>query len=215
MLITLGIIGVVAAMTMPALIANYQKKQTVVKLKRFYSIMDQAILRWQQDEGLEPENIIFSSDMIGSGENLQKWFNKTIGQYVQTISQKTQNKMFSAALSDGSGFDAYTSGTNTTFIFYCIDYKYCKVPQDASAADGNFDGKRSFLFTIEYGKLYASLPHQQTYSRQTLLDACKYGNTDDPDVSSYGRRHACTRLIQFDGWEISKDYPWDQTMLEN
>ena len=30
-LITLGIIGVVAAMTIPTLITNYQKKQTVTK----------------------------------------------------------------------------------------------------------------------------------------------------------------------------------------
>lgn len=33
-LITLGIIGVVAAMTLPTLIANYQKRQTVVQLKK-------------------------------------------------------------------------------------------------------------------------------------------------------------------------------------
>ena len=46
-LITLGIIGVVAALTMPSLIQNYQKKQTAVRLKRFYSIMTQTILCWQ------------------------------------------------------------------------------------------------------------------------------------------------------------------------
>ena len=71
-LITLGIIGVVAAMTMPSLIQNYQKKQTAVKLERFYSIMSQAVLRWQQDEGLVPEDIRFSSDMIRNGANTQK-----------------------------------------------------------------------------------------------------------------------------------------------
>lgn len=42
-LITLGIIGVVAAMTMPALISSYKEKQTVVALKKFYSILEQAI----------------------------------------------------------------------------------------------------------------------------------------------------------------------------
>ena len=35
-LITLGIIGVVAAMTMPSLIANYKKKQAVTQLKATY-----------------------------------------------------------------------------------------------------------------------------------------------------------------------------------
>ena len=32
-LITLGIIGVVAALTIPTLISKYQEKQTIVKLK--------------------------------------------------------------------------------------------------------------------------------------------------------------------------------------
>ena len=36
-LITLGIIGVLAAMTMPALIQNHREKVTVTKLKKFYS----------------------------------------------------------------------------------------------------------------------------------------------------------------------------------
>ena len=42
-LITLGIIGIVAAMTMPALIAKYQKQQTISQLKKAYSEINQAI----------------------------------------------------------------------------------------------------------------------------------------------------------------------------
>ena len=34
-LITLGIIGVVAAMTMPSLIQNYKERETVSKVKKF------------------------------------------------------------------------------------------------------------------------------------------------------------------------------------
>lgn len=52
-------------------------------------------------------------------------------------------------------------------------------------------------------------------NREEVLNACKYGNTDDPNVSSKGRRHYCARLIQIDGWEIKDDYPWGQIMLEN
>ena len=43
-LITLGIIGVVAAITMPTLINNYKEKVTVNKVKKFYSMMSQAYL---------------------------------------------------------------------------------------------------------------------------------------------------------------------------
>ena len=50
-LITLGVIGVVAAMTMPIIVGNYQKKQIVVKLKQAYSILNQATNLSQVDNG--------------------------------------------------------------------------------------------------------------------------------------------------------------------
>ena len=41
-LITLGIIGVVAAMTMPTLINNINNKQNIAALKKAYSLISQA-----------------------------------------------------------------------------------------------------------------------------------------------------------------------------
>ncbi len=42
-LITLGIIGIVAAMTMPVLIGKYQKHVTVTRLQKVYSVLSQAV----------------------------------------------------------------------------------------------------------------------------------------------------------------------------
>ena len=42
-LITLGIIGVVAAMTIPTLINDYEKKETVTALQKMYSTINQAV----------------------------------------------------------------------------------------------------------------------------------------------------------------------------
>ena len=42
-LITLGIIGVVAAMTIPSLIQSYKEKATVTAVKQSYSIFAQAL----------------------------------------------------------------------------------------------------------------------------------------------------------------------------
>ena len=50
-LITLGIIGIVAALTIPTLITNYQKKQTASKLKQTYSIISQALTMAQAEHG--------------------------------------------------------------------------------------------------------------------------------------------------------------------
>lgn len=50
-LITLGIIGVVAALTLPTLIQKQQEKATVTALKKFYSSFSQAYMRAIQENG--------------------------------------------------------------------------------------------------------------------------------------------------------------------
>ena len=50
-LITLGIIGIVAAMTMPSLIANHKQKELETGLKKAYSVLQQALLRMSVDRG--------------------------------------------------------------------------------------------------------------------------------------------------------------------
>lgn len=50
-LITLGIIGVVAALTIPNLLAHYQKQQTVIKLKKIYSNLQQSIRMATEEYG--------------------------------------------------------------------------------------------------------------------------------------------------------------------
>ena len=50
-LITLGIIGVVAAITMPSLIQKHQEQVTVSKVKKFYSVMNNALTLAITDNG--------------------------------------------------------------------------------------------------------------------------------------------------------------------
>lgn len=50
-LITLGIIGVVAALTMPSIIARQNEKATVARLKKVYSVLNQAYLRAKEEYG--------------------------------------------------------------------------------------------------------------------------------------------------------------------
>ena len=50
-LITLGIIGVVAAMTMPSLIQKYQEQKRVTQLKRTMSVLQNAFLMAKNDYG--------------------------------------------------------------------------------------------------------------------------------------------------------------------
>ena len=50
-LITLGVIGIVAAMTIPTLINNYQKKQYATQMEKAYSIASQALQNLMVDNG--------------------------------------------------------------------------------------------------------------------------------------------------------------------
>ena len=55
-LITLGIIGVVAAMTMPSLIQNYQEKATVTRVKKVYNVLSTALQSAYFENGKYNEN---------------------------------------------------------------------------------------------------------------------------------------------------------------
>lgn len=48
-LITLGIIGIVAAMTIPNIVGNYKKKVIETRLQRFYSVANNALLASQAE----------------------------------------------------------------------------------------------------------------------------------------------------------------------
>lgn len=50
-LVTLGVIGVVAALILPNLIENHREKVVVTQLKEFYSIFQQALLLSKNDNG--------------------------------------------------------------------------------------------------------------------------------------------------------------------
>ena len=50
-LITLGVIGVVAALTLPTLIANYKKQVIISKLNKVYSTINQAYIFAKSDNG--------------------------------------------------------------------------------------------------------------------------------------------------------------------
>ena len=197
-LITLGIIGIVVAMTMPALIAEHQKKIAAVRLEKFYSVMSQAVLRWQNDDAIEPNNFTFDSSAIKNGEYLLNWYNTTIGKYIQSNSVNKEGEQYiKVALNDGSGFVAYIQFENLINIFYCVDYKYC--------APESYDGRRTFLFSLNNGRFVTSQDSSvyNNMSRDELLEECK-----TPYTTLNSKRHACTRLIQVDGWRIAKDYPW-------
>lgn len=120
-LVTLGIIGVVAALTMPALIANYKKSEYSARLKKFNSTMQQAILMYNTDSGEipgtwgEPEN---------NSEAIEEYWQKHFASYFQNVVklEKARNEYtswrngFIVYFGDGTKLGLSKGGT--------IDLKY-------------------------------------------------------------------------------------------
>lgn len=77
-LITLVIIGVIAAMTIPVLQANYTESERVSKVKKNYSILSNAISRVKIDGS---DDIL---DISGNGSytELQQWFDDSLKPYL-------------------------------------------------------------------------------------------------------------------------------------
>ena len=113
-LITLGIIGVVAAMTLPTLIQNHNKKVVETRLMKFYSTMNQAIQLAEVDYG-ERETWYAKYDDLDTdikgrpvtGKSYrEKWFNKYLAPYMKIVATNydiagDENPVFIFA--DGSG----------------------------------------------------------------------------------------------------------------
>ena len=197
-LITLVIVGVVAGMTIPTVIQNVHKKQVGVKLKKFYSVMSQALMRYYIDQGVDANSFEINEDAVGNDEKSLEWFNNTLGKYIVSIRQTKNvgsNIHYAVAFNDGSGFVSYVSSKSKVYFFYCTEYSKC--------TSEIYDGRKSFLFEIGNGKF-------QTFSwglnRSDALNYCK--NPSSYASGTASRRHACSRVIELDGWEIKDDYPW-------
>ena len=114
-LITLGIIGVVAALTLPSVVQNYQKRSLEVATQKFYSVMSQALKQYMADEGVDD---LRQSSLIGYDDDSD-----------ETITAKNDEffkKYLKAQICEGGCFaDNYKTQTGETSD-YIGKYYYIK-----------------------------------------------------------------------------------------
>lgn len=99
-LITLGIIGVVAAMTLPTVVANYQKKAYVTQLKRSISLWEQVFKKMMADDGVDSlkDTTVFNKINgtlcdNNSSSSVCDDFYKELGKYVKIINIAKANEV--------------------------------------------------------------------------------------------------------------------------
>lgn len=108
-LITLGIIGIVAAMTMPALIANYQKKVLEQQAKQAYSLLSGIFNKIASDEEITDICLTSLISQYPDNDNdvYKNYLPQTLGKYIEitgshVCSDSSDKKCFIKHLNNGS-----------------------------------------------------------------------------------------------------------------
>ncbi len=226
-LITLGIIGIVAALTIPSLIANYQKKVTAERLKQAYALITQTIKHAE----FENEGPLIALTKTDKGDVVKKNFfaELYLVPYLSGIT-KTQYKKppttwkgisiaFSPSyiycMQNGICFWSFGSGGyNSETDYGWLNYLYILVDINGPSLP-NIVGKDIFYFAVHFkdtgtvidGKTYAvkaSTSIQELYgdSADALVGGCNKTGVNWSNGST------CTEIIMRNNWKIPKEYPW-------
>ena len=215
-LITLGIIGIVAALVMPAQITKYQKNTTVEKLKKVMSELNQAMKISQTANGdysewTKPDSNFtyddFSNQYLIPYMKVSKICSthSSCGykaaypwKYIDSVTTHGYPLIDETShpfrLSDGTLIKLYYTYTYNSLIF--------KIDLNGPQGPNRF-GRDVFVFAINE-KGYVT-PYPASKDRNDLhymRTYCSYKSTS----STSGEW--CARKIEYDGWKIKDDYPW-------
>ena len=223
-LITLGIIGIVAAMTMPTLIVNHQKQVTISRLKKIYSVLSQQILL-ANSAGVPANEYLTAGDKV-SADTTEAYFQTYWLPYFKGASiikgrqygESCQFKYQNGNCLPNNIYTDYSFGrvvfsTNDGYILYinvmgwsgsgdnlgdALFSKSQRVIIDINGLKGpNIMGKDIFRVTMNYDKNNV-MPNYIEQDMDTINKNC----------SKTGTGESCFAKIIKDGWKISDDYPW-------
>ena len=197
----------VAAITIPTLISNHNKRVVETRLEKFYSTMNQAAMHAELEYG-EFEYWDRATSYSDSDGMINFW-NTYFAPYIKTLKvEKAKNdKYLWVYLADGTKFQIFNyfnpdaSDTSTSTATHIYFY-----PKANSKTD--IMGKDFFTF---YMNAVAN-------KNRNIIEPYKFkwdGTENDLINGTYGCRldnigskHYCTALIQYHGWKIPKNYPF-------
>lgn len=233
-LITLAVIGIVAALTLPSLISNHRKRVVVTKLQKNLALVQSVIKRAEVDNGFVQN---YYMDCNTSTKCNQQFFHVFIEPYLKIV--KTCIPSAKECWSDGvkslSGRTGYLTNVSIYISFILEDGQsvylwsggfiptsiYSRHAQiwfdiDGSNKGANTLGKDIFGMYVDFEKgtvNYAGMEPPLSLTRENLMgqnleeddDNAEYGCNKDLDTIYSGR--FCGGLIENDGWQIKDDYP--------
>ena len=201
-LITLGIIGVVAAMTLPGIIQNYQKHVVETKLKRIYAVMNEAVRLSEVKYG--------DKKYWDTNLSPMEFYNKYYKGVLKVTSVKEipddNDEGILISFADGSILRSYRQGRDYDYFISADKYMKHK--------DKIRPGVDKFMFRLSPGDIINPTngighhnlgfePYKYGWDGElsSLKNKCKLG--DDEVQRAY-----CAAWIQYNGWKIPDDYPF-------
>lgn len=221
-LITLGIVGIVAAITLPSVINNYQKRVVATRLQHAYSEISQAIEQAEVKNGeittWEFDNQFFDRYIIPNIKNIKKHElprNGALGITYKELSGRAENSLALMSGSRGST-KIYTLANGTQIFFsnspstnnreFILDINGFNKP--------NQFGKDVFYLNIDkqhklnplgrYSNTECRFQNEPNNDRNILKNSTCYNYA----CNKKSRGTWCAALIMADGWKIAPDYPW-------
>ena len=212
-LITLGIIGVVAAMTLPTLFGNIQKRQTVSRLQKVYAELKQAA-KISSDENGDPSGWDYT---LTNEEFIKRYFAPYLKISVVNVDHTYTDLKGRSFRYTRSDYPNFITMSGALVMYYHTDQAYQTKNHLLIDINGktppNRMGKDLFAFTFLGENLvtYTQYNEETTHNmeRKVLIlpgtsGQCSYSAAGGVfGVGSY-----CSRLIEVDGWKIADDYPW-------
>ena len=210
-LITLGIIGIVAALLMPQVINGYKKHQTITQLKSNYSLFSQAIQSSIKDNGdivnwnTSDSNLFLQNYLLPYintvGEVRGRQYGLATNQSRKTSylfwvpAWKNEDKSPCYFVKNGSYF-CYVNAYNRLWI--TIDINGKKNPNVMGVDGFSFmiDPVTNRFIAADYRALGLN-----NEDKSALMEKC--GEHDGTWIGA-----GCSGIIMIDGWQITNDYPY-------
>ena len=231
-LITLGIIGVVAALTLPSVITNYQKKQTATQLKKVYTTLSQVIEHAKADYGdVSTWGLGEAHGILNTNENQKNLIIEFSQKYVIPYLAKAKDLGYTQTYNLGYNKITNLDGTNprwlsmyaTSYTVILEDGTLVGIKAD-SINGGTEENPVSILWAIFFWVDLNGLKGPNIVGRDVFLfklrleqnakfmpyyyEQASYASTLASCQNGGLESRCCTGLIMLDGWEIKDHYPW-------
>lgn len=186
-LITIGIIGVVAALTLPPLIQDYREQATVTRVKKFYSVFSQAYAMAVQENGTIDNWGLKDTEMyedddgnsLHSEESFEEYdkFLTIMSKYLTKAGYQKLHNSKGEGNSENTGY-VLADGTQIIGIWlqpsncngsnsYCGDF-YIKTDNKSYYDENNNFKPNIFAFRIEPDRIYPFGTDDSTFKNYCL-----------------------------------------------